>query len=190
MLSIFPHAVYGSIERYLIDLPHIEYNVLWKINLYSVIRKVKLRQSVYKNTIKFSRICQGMHNIRKSGGIRLTLGFWDNIIYRAIVFSIIQFIFGDYKNNDLLCGRMGGYLLTMKGLCCSCDIVPSDGDDFYIGVELKCIFYSINTIVGRAKGKLDQLSFYHIVNYFLKMSFSEYTRRIYGYTPIEIFHKV
>ena len=76
-----------------------------------------------------SRIFQEMHHIRQSSGIRLTLDFGDNRIHQVIAIVVIQCIIGDCKGNDMLCGRMGGHTLQMKGICRDCDISPNDGDD-------------------------------------------------------------
>ena len=46
----------------------------------------------------------------------------------VIAIPVIQFIIGDCKGNDLLCGRKGGHHLNMKGLCRDCNIAPKDGD--------------------------------------------------------------
>ena len=49
----------------------------------------------------------------------------------------------------MLCGRMGGNALQMKGLCRDCDISPNDRDDLCIGKELKCRFHTKEAIVGK-----------------------------------------
>ena len=87
----------------------------------------------------------------KSGGIMLTLNFGVNRIHKVITIYVIQFIIRMYKDNNLACGRMGGYSLNVKVLYCDCDIHPSDSDNLYIGTELKCKFHSIDTIPGKQK---------------------------------------
>ena len=83
-----------------------------------------------------------MHHIRQSGGIRLTLNFGDNRIHEVITIPVIQFIIGDCKGNDMLCGRMGGHMLQMKGLCRNCDISLNERDELCIGEQLKCRFHT------------------------------------------------
>ena len=133
---------------------------------------------------------QEMHHIRPSGGIRLTLDFVENLIYRVTAIPVIQFIIGDFKGNDMLCGRMSGYTLQMKGLCRDCDISPNDGDDLCIGTPLKCKVHTKETIVGKTEEELDQFSFFSMNNCFTQMSFGDCERSIYGGTPAEILHAV
>ena len=92
-----------------------------------------------------------MHDIRQSGGIRLTLDFRDNRIHQVIDIPVIQFIIGDCKGNDLLCGRMGGHTLQMNGIFRDCDNSPKDGDYLCIGTPLKCKFHTKETIVGKTE---------------------------------------
>ena len=61
-----------------------------------------------------SHILQEMHDICKSGGIGLTLDFGVNIIHKTIGIHVIQFIIGDCIGNDVLCGRLGGYLFKYE----------------------------------------------------------------------------
>ena len=60
----------------------------------------------------------------------------------------------------MLCGRMGGHMLQMKGLCRDCDISPNEGDDLCIGDQLKCQFHTKETIVVKSKEELDYFSFF------------------------------
>ena len=54
-----------------------------------------------------SRIFQEMHHIREPCGIRLTLDFGEGIFHQVIAILVIQFIIGDCKRNDMLCGMKG-----------------------------------------------------------------------------------
>ena len=113
----------------------------------------------------------------------LHLNFGDDQIYEVIAIPVIQFIIGDCKGNDMLCGRMGGHTLQMKDLCRDCDISPNDGDDLCIGKPLKCKFHTQNSIVGKTEDELDQFSFFSINNCFTQMSFGGCERNIYGGAP-------
>ena len=74
-------------------------------------------------------IFKEMKDIRVSGGIKLTLDFGESLKHDVIVIPVIQFIIGDCKENDLLCGRKGGHSLLMNCLCQDCDISPMHVDD-------------------------------------------------------------
>ena len=94
------------------------------------------------------KIFKEMKEIRDSGGIKMTLDFGKNRVHNVIAIPVIQFIIGDCKGNDLLCGRKGGHSLNMKGLCRDCDVTPKDGDDTCIDRPLLCKFLTKNDVVG------------------------------------------
>ena len=52
-----------------------------------------------------------MKEIRGNGGLRSTLDFSSGKKHDVIAIPVIQFIIGNYKGNDLLCGRKGGHSL-------------------------------------------------------------------------------
>ena len=69
---------------------------------------------------------------------------------------VIQFIIGDCKGNDLLCGRKGGHSLKMKGLCRDCNISPDDGDDACLNEPLKCSFVTQEQVDGKTDEELNE----------------------------------
>ena len=135
-----------------------------------------------------AHIFSEFEEIQKKGGVRVVLDFGTNKTYDVVVKPVIQFIIGDCKGNDLLCGRKGGHSVKMKGLCRDCNISPDLGDDTCIGMRLKCRLLTKDDIVGKSKEDLDALSFLHINNAFLKLSFGGCRRSIWGATPLEILH--
>ena len=88
-----------------------------------------------------SKIFKEMRMIRESGGIKLTLDFGNNKTHEVIAISVVQFIIGDCKGNDLLCGHKGGHSLNMKGLCRDCNVSPQDGNKTCIDEELICSYH-------------------------------------------------
>ena len=80
--------------------------------------------------------------------------------------------------------------MSMKGLCCDCNIGSEDGDKNYIGTSLKCNYITRNNIVGQTEEHIDQFSFLLINNCFTHLSFSVCPRSIYGGTPAEVLHAV
>ena len=105
------------------------------------------------------KIYKEMKAIRDNGGIKLTLDFGNNMKHDVIAIPVIQFIIGDCKGNDLLCGRMGGHSLGMKGLCRDCDISPDNGDNTFIDQRLLCSFHNMTTIVSTSEVELQEYSF-------------------------------
>ena len=83
-----------------------------------------------------AKIFEEMKQIRECGGIKLTLDFGKDGTHEVIAIPVIQYIIGDCKGNDTLCGRKGGHSLGMKGLCQDCNITPDDGDNTCIGGPL------------------------------------------------------
>ena len=96
-------------------------------------------------------------------GIRLTLYFSSDRINDIIAIPVIQFIIGDCKGNNLLCGRQDEYSINMKGLCRDYMVKPSDGDDTWIGEYLLFTFYNLCNVVVKTKEQLDEYSFYQSI---------------------------
>ena len=136
-----------------------------------------------------SKIFEEMRQIRESGGIKLHLMI-DGHEHDVVAIPVVQFIIGDCKGNDLLCGRKGGHSLQMASMCRDCDVRPDDADDPCIGKELNCSFLNKRKIEGKSKEELDQFSYLYIENAFSRLSFGGCNRGIYGATPAEILHAI
>ena len=137
-----------------------------------------------------SKIFEEMKLIYDRGGVQLTLDFGCDKIHNVIALPVTQFIIGDCKGNDVLCGRKGGHSLNMKGLCRDCTISPIDGDDVCLGTPLKCRFITIEDVLDKSPEELEEYSFLPINNCFNHISFGGCNRNIYGATPAEILHAV
>ena len=138
-----------------------------------------------------AHIFQEMRLMREKGGIRLTLDFGQNRIHVVTAIPVIQFIVGDCKGNDLLCGRMGGHNIEMGGLCRDCDVSPSNGDLISDGdLPNECNFHTMEYLQSFDRKKLKKISFLPINNSFHHISFGGCERNIYGGTPAEILHAV
>ena len=120
-----------------------------------------------------------MKDIRDSGGIAMTLDFGPSLKHNVIAIPVIQFIIGDCKGNDLLCGRKGGHSLLMNGLCRDCNINPKYADDTCIGKELRCQFITIDDVFGKSNDEIERFSFLPIENCFHELSFGGCKRNIY-----------
>ena len=131
-------------------------------------------------------IFKEMKDIRDQGGIKMTLDFGESLKHDVVAIPVIQFIIGDCKGNDLLCGRKGGHSLLMNGLCRDCNIEPKFGDDTCIGKELRCQFITMDDVMGKDENELERYSFLPIKNCFHNISFGGCNRNIYGGTPAEL----
>ena len=137
-----------------------------------------------------SRIFKEMKDIYNGGGIKMTLDFGFGRKHEVIAIPVIQYIIGDCKGNDLLCGRKGGHHIQMKGLCRDCNISPAQGDDICLDNKLICSFNELDNIMNQSKSELDKISFLSVRNCFNTMSFGGCKRNIYGATPPEMLHSV
>ena len=107
-----------------------------------------------------------MKHIRDSGGLQLTLDFGSHGVHDVIAILVIQYIVGDCKGNDVLCGRKGGHDVRMKGLCRDCNISPQDGDDVCLDTPLKCDILTKDDALNKTQEELDSISFLKINNCF------------------------
>ena len=103
-----------------------------------------------------------MKDIRDSGGLKLTLDFGSHGVHDVIAIPVIQFIVGDCKGNDVLCGRKGGHDVRMKGLCRDCNISPQDGDNVCLETPLKCNFLTKDDVLNKTQEELGSISFLKI----------------------------
>lgn len=137
-----------------------------------------------------SHIFSEFRQILDDGGLKVDLDFGVGNKHTVVIKPVIQFIIGDCKGNDLLCGRKAGHSLKMKGLCRDCNISPDEGDDPCQGRVLKCKFHCKDTIEGKSRDELDAISFLCIRNAFSDLSFGGCPRSIWGATPAEILHAI
>ena len=103
-----------------------------------------------------SCIFKEMKDIRENGSIKMTLDFGESMKHDVVAIPVIQFIIGNCKENDLLCGQKGGHYLLMNGLCRDCNIQPMFADDTCIGEKLRCQFITINDIKGKDEDEIDK----------------------------------
>ena len=97
------------------------------------------------------KIFEEMKVIRDAGGIKLTLDFGHYGKHDVVAIPVIQYVIGDCKGNDTLCGRKGGHALSMKGLCRDCNISPENGDDTCIDRPLLCQYLKKEDVENKAR---------------------------------------
>ena len=133
-------------------------------------------------------IFKEMKDIHDSGGVKLNLDFGNGKVYEVIAIPVIQYIIGDCRGNDLLCGRMGSHSIQMGGLCRDCNVSPRNGDDVCMDTQLHCRFRQLSDVIDKNKEELSAMSLLPIDNCFFHLSFGGCSRNIYGATPPEILH--
>ena len=130
-------------------------------------------------------------SIQSQGGIRVTLPLKSNVQgttgIDVVAVPHIQFIIGDCKGNDKLCGRLASHSVKMNGLCRDCLVKMEDADD----VEHQCEFIKTETIENMTPEQLKEISFHDLDNNaFWNIDFGHDEDGIYGATPMEPLHNM
>ena len=131
-----------------------------------------------------------MKAICSNGGIKLTLDFGNNKKHDVIAIPMIKFIISDCKGNNLLCERMCGHSVNMKGLRRDCNVSPYNDDNTWIDQRLLFSFHNMNKKVGKSEAELQEYSFLPIKNAFHHIIIRGCGGNIYGGTPAETLHTV
>ena len=75
---------------------------------------------------------------------------YKNIIYRCRLTFVAQFLCGDMKASDQMCGRLGGHSIQMARSNHDCDYKPTKNDDysknclFVTRVEIESLFKDVH----------------------------------------------
>ena len=129
--------------------------------------------------------------IHDNGGIYCSLnipGFESKDVYLV---PFIQFVIGDCKGNDALCGRKASHSLQMNCLSRDCNVLSENATDTCCDIiGLDCHFFTSKDFVNKSKDDLKKISFHPLNNCFLALPFGGCSRNIWGSTPIELLHGV
>lgn len=97
----------------------------------------------------------------------------------------LQFIIGDTKGHDHLCGRMGSYSTGMRQLVRDCDVSPK----FACCHKHKCHYRTLKSVfIKFMENKLNDISFHQTFNAFWKCDWGDNTHSVYGGVPAEFLH--
>ena len=129
-----------------------------------------------------------LRSIYNNGGLRVNIDFQDGngMQENIIIVPVIQYIIGDCKGNDVLCGRKGTHALGTPMLCRDCDI-PSDLAD--VPTHL-CNPITMNDIKNSTDEELFNKSHYNISNAFWELPFGGCPLNIHGNCPAEFLHNL
>ena len=123
--------------------------------------------------------------IQKEGGIPFDLPQVDGSTKRVNLIIYVQFIIGDTKGHDLLCGRMGSYHLGMNQLLRDCCVAPNDSDN----IPLKCNFRKLADVQNFVTEEdFRSISFKKIDNAFHDLEMGDEVHGIFGATNGEPLH--
>ena len=123
--------------------------------------------------------------IQDEGGIPFDLKLKNGRIKKVNLILYVQFIIGDTKGHDQLCGRMASYNTGMQQMLRDCDVTPNDVDN----LEHICCFRKINEVKSFTDpNQYSSISFHDIDNALYDVNFGDETHGIFGATPGEPLH--
>ena len=128
-------------------------------------------------------ILQELIGIQNQGGFELTLKIGDKS-FDAVAKVPVQFIIGDCKGNDYLCGRFGSHRRNVKHLVRDCDVLTEDGDN----PNHVCRFISAAEVESWDEKECRNMSFHKIRNAYSLLDFGGDRDGIYGAVPPEPLH--
>ena len=132
-------------------------------------------------------IFEELKEIQARGGVKCDLDFGEGLVHRdVILYPDIQYIIGDCKGMDTLCGRKGTHSLLTPWLCRDCNVPSMQGDD----VNFVCQWTEKRHIQNKTKEELQLMSHHSIVNAFHDITFGWCSRNIHGNSPPELLHQI
>ncbi len=130
-----------------------------------------------------THILKDMVRIQECGGIEMTLTIGDKS-FSGTAKVPVQFVIGDCKGNDILCGRYGSHGEKVMHLVRDCDILFEDADD----PDHVCRYFTEAEVQGWTVAECKEMSFHKIRNAFWNVNFGGDEYGIYGSTPPEPLH--
>ncbi len=127
-----------------------------------------------------------LKSISDNGGLRVDIDFQDGkgVQKDIIIVPVLQYVIGDCKGNDVLCGRKGTHSLNTPMLCRDCDIPSTSADD----CRYNCTPISMDDIKGKTKEQLQEMSHYLLDNAFWYLPFGGCFLNIHGNSMAEFLH--
>ena len=130
-----------------------------------------------------AHILKDLVRIQQNGGIEMTLKIGEKSIHCTAKVPV-QFIIGDCKGDDILCGRYGSHGERVRHLVRDCDILTLESDD----PDHVCRFFTSTEVQGWSHAQCKNFSFHKIHNAFWNVDFGGDPYGIYGSTPPEPLH--
>ena len=128
-----------------------------------------------------------LKEIQKEGGIPFDLKLKNGKSMKVNLILYVQFVIGDTKGHDHLCGRMGCYNLKMKQSVRDCCVTSEESDN----VNHNCKFRKLTDVLSLStKDDFTEISFHKIHNAFYDLDMGDNIHGIFGATcgePLHIF---
>ena len=148
-------------------------------------KKTQSREKLQEYHDMCKYILRELKDIQTSGGISFDLTIdgttWNNVCGKVAV----QFIIGDCKGNDILCGRYGSHSDKVPYLVRDCNVKTEDADD----TEHVCQYWVSSGIERWNKKQCEDHSFHKINNAFTELCYGGNKHGVFGSTPPEILHQ-
>ena len=139
------------------------------------------KAEIYQKVLQ--RLFKEVKQIQKEGGIPWKLKFGNKIVEVKII-PYIQFIIGDTKGHDAMCGRMNSHTDGMKQGCRDCDVPHEQMQNIYH----QCRFREISDFQSLSIREYKDKSFHPIGNAFSNLEMGDEVHGIYGATVAEVLH--
>ena len=143
----------------------------------------KFKMEIYHRCL--SAMLSSLTDIQKEGGIPFNLKLKNGSFCKVNLKLYVQFVIGDTKGHDYLCGRKGSYSLGMAQLLRDCDVSPQNADE----LNHICKYRTIMEV--QELKKVDQchiISFNNIKNAFDEIDMGDVDHGIFGATCGEPLH--
>ena len=145
----------------------------------------KKKLEIYHKCIK--EMFSLLKNIQNEGGIPFDLKMENGTIMKVNLILYVQFIMGNTKGHDHLCGRMGCYNLNMKQSVRDCCVSSSESDN----VNHICKYRKLTDVLSLStKDDFNEISFHNIDNALYDLDMGDNVHGILGATcgePLHIF---
>ena len=169
-------------------------NQPWAWRIFGIVHGID--STVFKKKLKPEKKLQIYHKvleqimkqivaIQKEGGIPWKLKMRDGSLKEVNLIPYVQFIIGDTKGHDAICGRMGSHADGMKEAVRDCDVSYTDCDN----INHDCKFRNISEFLSfTTKKQFNQHSFHKVVNAMYALEMGDEVHGVFGGTPAEILH--
>lgn len=143
----------------------------------------KKKITIYHKCLK--EIFSVLKEIQREGGIPYTFTLPDGSKHHVNLIIYVQFVIGDTKGHDHICGRMACYNLKMNQSVRDCCVTPIELDD----TDHICKFRTINEVVSyKTDEDFNNISFHNCENALYDLDMGDIDHGIFGATCSEPLH--
>ena len=126
-----------------------------------------------------------LKSIQNDMGIPFAMKLRNGSIVNVNLIIYVQFIIGDTKGHDILCGRMGSHHLSMNQLVRDCCVTPNNSDN----INHICKYRKLTEVKTYSTSQqFKDISFYKVDNPFYEIDMGDNIHGIFGATLAEPLH--